>query len=377
MNKFKRMMIARGYWEEAPSGEATGGGSDGGATPWIPPETFSPKEIETVQKGLSEMDDAFGPADDETPGDIPAEADEPAEIVEDEIPVTVVEEDKRTDEEKAADETRAHPPTGDINKIPKSWKAGLAEDYAKLPENVKAEIHRREENFFQGLEKMRPAVDFAVEMDQAIRPFAPILEQQKATPEKAVSYLFSVYSVLTQGTPEQRLQGIKHLMGEAKVSIEALQGLPEAESAFVDPAVAELRGELNGVKSELQQRKEAEQAALRKQAETAFDTFVTQNPLANEVMEDMLPLIRAGMTLEQAFERAKWANPVVRAKLQKEQDDLAKAEEAKKNAAKTARARQAARTAVRDNSRSGGPTAPLGSIDDTMAEVVANIKSRS
>lgn len=375
MNKFKRMMIARGYWDEVPAGETAGGGSDGG---WTPPESFGKDDVAVVERGMAEMDDFFGeePKEDKELEEVAKEEVKP----ENEPPKEEVkpeEEDKRTPEEKAADEQRAHKGDGDINKIPKSWKSGLAEKYNQLDPDIKAEIHRREENFFNGFEQMRPAVEFGVAMDEAFRPFAGVLQEQQATPQSAVNYLLSVYSVLTKGTPEQRLLGIKHLMSEAKVSLESLTGQPDPEQAYVDPAVAELRNELTGVKSELQQRKAAEVEAARANAAKEYDAFVAKNPLATQLMEDMLPLLRAGHTLETAFEKAKWANPTVRAQLQKEQADLAKAEEEKRNKEKALRARQASRTAVRDNSRSGGPTAPLGDIDDTMKEVMSSINSRS
>lgn len=382
MNRFVRMMRSRGYWEEAGGADATGtgGSADSG---WNPPEAFGAKDKEIVEAGLKAMDEAFGPEDTDTSND-PEAKDENPDATKNQEPeekpreeVKPEEEDPRSDEEKAADELRAHKGDGDIQRIPKAWKSGLAEQYKALPDDIKAEIHRREENFWTGFERMKPAVDFAVEMDEAFRPFATVLQEQQATPAKAVNYLLSVYTVLTKGTPENRLQGIRHLMKEAGVSPEQLGAQPTDEDAYIDPAVKALREELSAVKSDLDGRKAQEVQAARDRAAREYDAFVKANPLAEKVMDDMLPYIRGGMSLADAFEKAKWANPVVRAQLQKEQADLAKAEAEKKQQEKAARARQASRTAVKDNSRSGGPTAPIGSIEDTMADVMSSIKSRS
>lgn len=380
MNHFVRKMIARGYWDEVSAGESVGGGSDGG---WTPPADFTKSETELVNKGLDEMSgDYFGfPSEEgEKPGDPPADEappeETPLEKPEDK-PAEEAPADSRSDEEKAKDEQRAFQGDGDVNKLPKAWKAGLAAEYAALPEAIKQEIHRREDNMYKGFEQMRPAVDFALSIDEAIRPFANILQEQQATPQQAVGYLFSMYSVLTKGTPEQKVAAFNHLLTESQVSASQLTGFDPDAQAFVDPAVQELRKELTGVKSELSKERTERENALRQQAAAAFDNFVKANPLAEKCMDDMLPYLRAGLPLDQAFEKAKFANPVVRAELLKQEADAKKAEEAKRTAEKAERAKLASKTAVRDNSRRGGPTAPLGNIDDTMKEVFANINARS
>lgn len=380
MNKFYRMMVARGYWNEM--GEAGGaGGSD-----YTPPENFSQHDTEVMQKGLDEMSDIFG-GEDETsghgdpvpkPGDDPVDPPEQVADPKETPPAETPPVDERTPEQVAADEAAAHPPTGDINQMPKSWKAGLATDYAALPESVKQEIHRREENFFKGLEARQPAVNFAVQMDEAIRPFASILQAQKATPQQAVNYLFSAYSVLTQGTPAQRIQAIQHFMKESGTTFDALsqaENLAASEQAFEDPAVKALRDELNGVKSQLTERDKAAQADLKARAEREFDDFISKNPDAAKVMDDMVPLLRAGLSLKDAYDKAIWANPVTRELKLKAEADAKAAANKKAEQEKADKAKAASRATVRTNSR-GGPTAPLGTIDDTMSEVLANIKAR-
>lgn len=380
MNRFTRMMVARGYWDEMSGMEGAGGA---GGSEYTPPEGFSAKDTELVSRGLEEMDDLFGPADenkdpetqvpaDKTPADdkqTPG-TEKPAETPS-QAPA-----DQRTDDQRRTDEEGAHPPAGDPAQMPKSWKAGLAGEYAKLPDAVKAEIHRREENFFKGLEARQPALNFAVEIDKALRPFATILQEQKATPQSAINYLFSAYHVLTKGAPDQRVQAIQHFMKESGVTVEALTGQAAHEQAYEDPAVKTLRDQLNKVQSTLTERDTREQAALRQKAESEFDAFAAQHPDLPQVLDDMVPLIRSGMTLQQAYDKAIWANPVTR-ELKLKADADAKAEAARKESeAKTQKARNASRTNVRTSSRSGSPTAPLGSIDDTMQEVLANIKAR-
>lgn len=383
MNKFLRMMVARGYWEQA--GEP-GSGIDTGGGVYEAPAGFTERDTEVVTRGLDEMSDLFEGEPDEklAGGGDPVQKQgtdpvDPPEQVADKTGTPPVEvKDERTPEQIAADESGVHAPSGDINQMPKSWKAGLATDYASLPESVKQEIHRREENFFKGIEARQPAVNFALEIDKTLQPFAQILQEQKATPQSAINYLFSAYTVMTKGTPEQRVQAIQHFMKESGVSLQHLQGTgdPSAEDAYVDPAVKALQDELNGVKSQLSERQRQEQADLRAKFEREYDDFVGAHPDAVELMSDMIPLLRSGMTLQQAYEKAVWSNPVTREKKLKAEADAKAEADRKLTEEKAAKARAASKTTVRTSSRGGGPTAPLGTIDDTMQETLNAIKAR-
>lgn len=380
MWKIKQMLVGRGYWEEAsgelPDAGAGGGGDSGG---WTPPASFTEQDTEIVSKGLEVMDDVFGgdvsdpPPDEKTAPAPDTPADEPPSDPPPEAPV-----DPRTEEERKADEEGIHPPSADINVMPKSWKAGLAQEFAALPETVKAEIHRREENFFRGIERLKPAVNFALEIDQSLRPFAEQLKAAQATPKQAIEYLFSAHHVLTRGTPEERAQAIRHFAQEAGVDLHALvSGLPAAsEPAYEDPAVADLRKQVGELKSQLTTAEQRKLDEARASAEREFNEFAAKNPDVNKVLDDMIPLIRSGLSLQAAYDKAIWANPVTRAeKLKAEADAKAEAER-KKAVEKAQKAKQASSARVREPSRGGSPTAPLGDLDATLKEVYANIAKK-
>ena len=88
-------------------------------------------------------------------------------------------------------------------------------------------------------------------------------------------------------------------------------------------------------------------------------------------------LVKAGLPLQEAYEKAVWANPVTRAKeLAKQQTaDLAKARENARLAALPKKHAASVNVKSRDAGRT--PTEPLGTMQDTMKQTLAEIKARA
>lgn len=112
-----------------------------------------------------------------------------------------------------------------------------------------------------------------------------------------------------------------------------------------------------------------------------IETFAADpaNPHFEEVSNDMVTLLQGGVckTLPEAYEKAVWANPVTRAKEIARQQAEATRKAQETEAAKVAAARKATAANVRTSAKSGSATAPLGSIDDTLNETLAKIRSGS
>jgi hypothetical protein len=84
----------------------------------------------------------------------------------------------------------------------------------------------------------------------------------------------------------------------------------------------------------------------------------------------------AASSLQQAYEMAVWNNPVTRAKeidrLQSERDATLKAQ----NEEKLQAARKAQGANVDTSTKTRDGTVPVGSMDETLEETMAQIKSR-
>jgi hypothetical protein len=268
----------------------------------------------------------------------------------------------------------APPAPGD--EPPRTWKPEVAALWAGLDPAVKAEVQRREQDIFKGIEQYKTAAQTGQAYQSVIDPYMPILKQFNIDPVTQVKGLMNAHYQLATGSPETKAALFQQLARDYNVDLSSLP-----EPSYVDPAVQALRAELNGVKSTLSAREAAE---LRTQQETLsrqIDTFAsdkTAHPYFDEVANDIANLLTAKVssTLEDAYERAVWANPVTRAKEQTRLSVAAEAKRVDEEKARAAKARQSLRANVRPTAKNGSATAPVGSMDDTIQETLARINAR-
>lgn len=269
------------------------------------------------------------------------------------------------------------PPTPSALEPPKTWRKEALEQWNTLPEVVKAEVLKREEDIFRGLEVYRADATFGKSLKAALDPYLPILQQYNIDPAAQVANLMQAHHTLALGAPEQKVAFMRQLAQEYGIDLGELSG---AGAPFVDPAVDALQKELQAVKSTLSARERAEAQQRMQSIQTEIEQFASDpaNEHFDSVANDIAALLKAGTAkdLKDAYEKAVWANPVTRAKLvAKQQADAAaqaKAEAAKRAAA----AKSASSVVVRAKPSSASGTAPIGSMDDTMQETLAAIQAR-
>lgn len=269
------------------------------------------------------------------------------------------------------------PPTPSAIEPPKTWRKEALEQWNALPEVVKAEVLKREEDIFRGLEVYRADATFGKSLKSVLDPYMPILQQYNIDPAAQVANLMQAHHTLALGAPEQKVAFMRQLAQEYGIDLGELSG---AGAPFVDPAVDALQKELQAVKSILSARERAEAQQRMQSIQTEIEQFASDpaNEHFDSVANDIAALLKAGTAkdLKDAYEKAVWANPVTRAKLvAKQQADAAaqaKAEAAKRAAA----AKSASSVVVRAKPSSASGTAPIGSMDDTMQETLAAIQAR-
>lgn len=269
------------------------------------------------------------------------------------------------------------PPTPSAIEPPKTWRKEALEQWNALPEVVKAEVLKREEDIFRGLEVYRADATFGKSLKSVLDPYMPILQQYNIDPAAQVANLMQAHHTLALGAPEQKVAFMRQLAQEYGIDLGELSG---AGAPFVDPAVDALQKELQAVKSTLSARERAEAQQRMQSIQTEIEQFASDpaNEHFDSVANDIAALLKAGTAkdLKDAYEKAVWANPVTRAKLvAKQQADAAaqaKAEAAKRAAA----AKSASSVVVRAKPSSASGTAPIGSMDDTMQETLAAIQAR-
>lgn len=281
-------------------------------------------------------------------------------------------------QEEAADDDVAEPdavaPEVTLREMPKSWAKDKAELWSKLPPDAQDYYSLREKQFLDGLEQYKGDATFAKELKEIITPYKALLASQGVNERQAVSALLNTHYRLSQGTVEDRRAAYEQFGRElGLVQPQVGQGQP------VDPALKKLQDELNGVKSALTARQQAELRSLQADADREIETFAADqaNVYFNEVGQDMIPLLKSGHSLKDAYEKAVWANPVTR---QKELNRIQTESAAKlKEKAKTegAAARKATNSNVRGVESRKAPTEPKGEMFADMSDILADIRKKS
>lgn len=106
------------------------------------------------------------------------------------------------------------------------------------------------------------------------------------------------------------------------------------------------------------------------------EAFASEHEFFDDVADDIVPFINAGATLQEAYEKAIWANPVTREKeiARLEKDKQEKLEKEKQE--KLEKARKARSTNVKSDTAKA-PTGPKGKMFDDLDDLYAEIQSRS
>lgn len=261
---------------------------------------------------------------------------------------------------------------------PKTWKPEEAAVWAQIPEAAKAAIVRREEDIFRGVEQYKTKAAFGSTVEQAIAPFRGIMEAHGIDPVQNISSLMNAHYQLATGTQESKLQLFKQLAADYRVDLSALSGEPNPYEIPADPQVVQLQQTVEQLqaerRAEQQQRYQAQQEQVAKQ----ISEFASSHPHFDTVADDIAVLLKAdkSLTLEQAYEKAVWANATTReqeiARLNAEKQSAAQAQAAQQAAG----AKKAMAANIQTQPKAGAATEPLGSMDDTLAEALASIRKK-
>lgn len=245
-----------------------------------------------------------------------------------------------------------------------------AEAFQAAPEVLKNAFLRRSEDMHKGLEQFKEKAQIGAAMEQVIAPFMRDIQAVGVTPDVAIRSLLASERALRYGTPEQKIQMLSKLANDYNIPLNSVAEY-QASQPQVDPQVQSLQSELQQMRGWIQQQNQQREWNERQGLNSQIDAFAKDPAHTHfeEVRNDMAGLLQAGMAsdLKDAYEKAIYANPSVRAKVLAEQQ-AASAAKAKQEAAEKA---QAARSASVVNIRKKGiqpASKPLGSMDDTIRE---------
>jgi hypothetical protein len=252
----------------------------------------------------------------------------------------------------------------------------MAEEWSKASPALRAEVARREEEMFRGIEGYKTDAGFGRTVQKVIEPYVPILQQHGINPIQQIGDLMNAHKTLALGTPEAKVGMLKWLAQEYSIDLTGMGVAPAngqgQQAPYVDPAVQALQKQTQELQSRLEQSETARQQEVREKATAEVTAFKAdpKNIYFDDVAGQVAQLIRSGVcaTLQQAYEQAIYLNPVTRekefARQTAERDKLQKEADAEKVAA----AKKASAANTRTTAKNGGAAATVGSIDDTLNE---------
>jgi cytochrome c556 len=258
---------------------------------------------------------------------------------------------------------------------PGGWSVKSKAEWDKLPENIRADIVKREQEVnegfkqYEGMRELRPYVEMAqrsgTSLKAALDNYTGLENLLRQDVVKGVSQIAA-----NMGThPVELAQRILQAYGQTAQTVQADPSNPQPfDPSILQQHINPLAQELQQIKHQLSQREQAEQARQQDAINSVLERF--KSDPAHRYFENVEPLmsqlISSGVVqrtgdhmadLKSAYEAACYQNPEVRGLLIKEQ--IAKDEAGRKAREKDAaeKARQASRSIT------GSPSAAVREAD--------------
>lgn len=223
-------------------------------------------------------------------------------------------------EQKQVAEQTAKPPSK-IDRAPASWRAEEREHWNEVKPEVRAAIHRREQEVDAVLRNSAESRRFTQAFAEVIKPYEGMIVSEGSNALAAVQNMMQTAALFRYGQPQQKAQAVAQLVQQFGIDIEMLdaaltQNIGKGQN--LAPQIQQIiQRELAPIKQQLapQARHPANDASVQQE----FDAFI--NDPENEFINDVGPLMASIlddaarrnelMSLQDAYKRATLAHPEV------------------------------------------------------------------
>ena len=283
-------------------------------------------------------------------------------------------ESKDQPEAKAPEPAKPQPPAIDA---PAAWSAEMKAKWSALPSEAQQYVAQREQEAHARISQLGQYAKQMEPIHKALSEHSSYIQQVGKPPAQFVSELFNA----AQALDRDPVSALKELARVYRVDPFTLID-DGTQSTQPDPKVANLERQLAQLQQEQQQWR-AQQEQQDRAAEEAkasavhaeIDQFSKDKADWSTLQEDIIANVAAirsqkpqasnAEVLQEAYERARWANPTTRTKMQQELQaaaDAKRIEEAKKAAA-------TATTASRLNVSGSRPQAQPADMDADLRAI--------
>lgn len=226
--------------------------------------------------------------------------------------------EKKEPEAKAVDKEEEQEGTWDHNKAPSSWSPKVRESWGSLPEDIRKEIIRREEDGVKGVRKLQE--DFAPVRQFAdhLSPFVQEANSMGVNPAQYIGNVMTAERSLRAGDPNARFEALLGIADQYGIPLrQYLSGSEGAQAGKVPQGQAlppEVLRELQEARQFRQQMMEQQQNQQTQSLNSQIEEFKQNNEFFEDVRDIMAGLVESGAAkgLKDAYEQAIWVHPEVR-----------------------------------------------------------------
>lgn len=275
-------------------------------------------------------------------------------------------------------------PKAQGEKAPASWRPEVRDHWAALPEPVRAEVARREQEVQRTLQETSEARKYAEMFSKTLAPYEQYIRAENSNPIQAIDNLMSTAVKLRTGSaPElaQLVAGMVQQYGTGRFGPQfvemldsALAGAPQqGDQTQIQQVIQQQLAPVQQFMSQFQQAQAMQQQQLADKASQEVNGFLDQTEFGHDVKQEMADLMEVAqrrgqeMSLQDAYRQACMLNPSVRSALQSRAN--AKSAQTRESIAQKARA--AAVSVSSAGAPMGAPKVQTDNVRDAIEAAIA------
>lgn len=214
----------------------------------------------------------------------------------------------------------------DKAKPPSAWTPEMKAKWETLPEDIRAEVTRREEASYQGFEKFRKQAEPALQIYDQVSRHGDYFNHIQKNPQEYLAEVIESEKALALGNPAQKLEQlldiadgygipVRQILDDALKDVGGIDKmLQEGHAHHKSPPrlPPEVQRELN----EARQWRESQMAETAQREVERMGADKVKYPLFEEARESMAAIMGSGVvkSLDEAYELAIFKNPELRSK---------------------------------------------------------------
>lgn len=234
-------------------------------------------------------------------------------------PESSIVEQKATENTKADDKRQsfAKTPSANLDVAPRAYKNIVKEKWGQIPEEIRADILRREEAVELGFTKVDEERHLGRQMKDVIMPYIPMIQAEGSNPVQTVKSLLNTAYMLRDAGTTSRQKG--ELLRQVAAQFGADLTTQSSPGSPANPELEALRKEV----AELKQGRNQDLTARQQQEDQSIQSLINafaadpKNVHFEAVKPKMGALMANGQAkdLQEAYDMAVWADPTTRSTL--------------------------------------------------------------